>query len=146
MKAGHNDSSVYCDAAIATSEDIEMMWANMLHCNKTSVGKPFTYVDKGIPMSDAITQPMTALLQKIKNRGEFHRLEKIFRPTPICPQTEMSEENMSLTVNQLSGLWVITAFFLIAGLIAPLFIYDNNFDTESKISDRDKIDIAFNDV
>jgi len=116
MRQSHSDPSLYCDAAIASEEDLDTLHRYEKHCNKVKVGDPITYRSLGIPIYDKHADALVSLLHKIKTDGVMTSTLKASRPESQCPET--GGEGSALNVQQLTGVWVITFSFVLFALLA----------------------------
>lgn len=116
MRRKHNDKSLYCNAAFASVEDLEALNARGSHCDKIKVGEPIAHDSIGLPIYDGVADGLTALLHDMKNDGLLNKEYGFYQPSSRCPVS--GGEGSSLTVAQLTGIWVIAFSFALAGLIA----------------------------
>ena len=116
MRRTHNDPSMYCNAAFAMREDLEALNGNGLHCDKIRVGEAIAHDSTGIPIYDGVADGLTALLHDMKNDGLLNKEYGFSQPASRCP--ESGGEGSSLTVKQLTGIWMISFSFAFAGLLA----------------------------
>ena len=121
MRQKHNDKSLYCNAAFASVEDLEALNARGAHCDKTKVGEPIAHDSIGLPIYDGVSDGLTALLHDMKNDGLLNKEYGFYQPSSRCPVS--GGEGSSLTIAQLTGIWVIAFSFALAGLIAK-FVTD----------------------
>lgn len=110
----------YCHVALAPEEDLEVFHTKAEFCSKVTVGAPVTFVQTGIPIFEGISPELTSFFLHMKNEGVFARIAEISRPVSTCPAKE-GQEGEALTITQLTGIWVVSFGFAIAGLIATAF-------------------------
>jgi hypothetical protein len=110
----------YCHAAIAPSEDLDVMQAASLHCNKTLVGSPAQMTQTGIPIFEEVSPQLISYFLKLKNDGQYDAALLANKPKGQCPVEERGEGS-ALTLAQLSGIWVVSFGFAFAGLFATWF-------------------------
>jgi len=112
--------SRYCHAAVAPLEDLEVVHAAAIHCNKTSVGKPIQMIQTGIPVFETVSPQLISFFLKLKNDGLYDEMLVANKPENQCAQQSNSdgEEGSALNLAQLSGIWVVSFAFALAGLIA----------------------------
>mmetsp|Transcript_35900 Transcript_35900/g.77969 ORF Transcript_35900/g.77969 Transcript_35900/m.77969 type:complete len:738 (-) Transcript_35900:113-2326(-) len=118
MRRVHNDPSQYCNVAIASLEDLEVLHRYGNHCDKIKVGESIAYRSIGIPIYDEHADALVSLLHKQKAEGAMTRALAAAAPSSQCPET--GGEGSSLTVQQLTGVWVITFSFALIALLANL--------------------------
>mmetsp|Transcript_41214 Transcript_41214/g.60295 ORF Transcript_41214/g.60295 Transcript_41214/m.60295 type:complete len:706 (-) Transcript_41214:81-2198(-) len=116
MKRGHNDPSTYCNAAIVPQEDLELLQSYGLHCDKKKAANLPIYTQTGFPVFDGVSTELISLFLQLKNNGVYVSKLERSRPMDACPIT--SGEGTSLSVYQLTGVWVITFIFAFLGIIA----------------------------
>ena len=130
MRQTHNDKSMYCNAAFANLEDLESLNARGAHCDKIKVGEPIAHNSIGLPIYDGIAPGLAALLHTMKNDGLLNKEYGFYQPSSRCP--ESGGEGSSLTVAQLTGIWMISFSFAFAGLIAKFIVDGTNRRQEKK--------------
>mmetsp|Transcript_11479 Transcript_11479/g.25728 ORF Transcript_11479/g.25728 Transcript_11479/m.25728 type:complete len:818 (-) Transcript_11479:238-2691(-) len=116
MRRTHSDRWMYCNAAFALREDLEALNGKGLHCDKIRVGDAVAHDSTGIPIYDGIADGLTALLHDMKNDGLLNKEYGFSMPAVQCAET--GGEGSSLTVKQLTGIWMISFSFAFAALIA----------------------------
>jgi len=115
MRRNHDDPSLYCNAAFASIEDLEVLQSVGAHCDKDRVGEALVYQNSGIPVSDRKADAMLSLFHQIKNDGVIQKEMGAARPESKCEAVE--EEGNSLSIKQLTGIWVVSFSFAMAGLL-----------------------------
>uniref|UniRef100_A0A7S4K5Y0 Ionotropic glutamate receptor C-terminal domain-containing protein n=1 Tax=Odontella aurita TaxID=265563 RepID=A0A7S4K5Y0_9STRA len=118
MKPNHDDGSVYCDAALTSWEDLQVLQASGQHCDKARVGEALVTKSSGIPIYDGVSAELTALLYTIKNDGVLAQALNAAEPTSQCPAKE--ESTNSLSIQQLTGIWCFSFFFAGVALVVKL--------------------------
>jgi hypothetical protein len=119
MRRTHNDPSMYCNAAIAKIEDLQVMHRHGNHCDKTKIGESLGQQMIGIPIFDDHAASLNALLHKLKDDGVMAKTLLAGTPESQCPVT--ADEGSSLNPQQLTGIWVITFGFAIFGLLVRCY-------------------------
>jgi hypothetical protein len=115
MRRTHNDGSLYCNAAIAKIEDLQIMHRYARHCDKTRVGESLGQRMIGIPIFDGYAAPLSALFHKMKSDGVMNRALVSASPESQCPVPE--EEGSALSPQQLTGVWMLTFGFAFIALV-----------------------------
>ena len=115
MRTNHNDASTYCNVAIAPLEDLDYMNRYGDHCDKSKIGETFAYRQAGIPINDDSADSLVSLFQKVKGEGAFTKAERAAKPDSQCPDT--GGEGSSIDIYQLTGVWVVTFFFVLLALV-----------------------------
>ena len=130
MKQNHRNPSLYCDAALVSYEDLQVLHQYGLHCNKTEVGDILAFRDFGIPISSSISDEVMSWLHEMKYEGILDRHIRDAQPESQCPDNE-GEEGIALNVQQLTGIWTIVFSFALAGILAKCLLpfMDNTKDT-----------------
>jgi len=100
MKKDHNNPSLYCNASIVAMEDIKQMNRDGLHCDKTVVGRPLSYMDKGIPVNKRLSEEIVHHFQMMLNKGTFESILIHAKPEAECSSNV--ESTMSLGIIHLS--------------------------------------------
>ena len=122
MKAGNDaDGYTYCDAALSSMEDLQVLQANGLHCNKTKVGDVLGFRSVGIPIYSGISEELISWLHRMKFEGRLDRHFNDAQPANQCPETVEGEEGSALNIWQLSGIWLITLSFAVGSLVTRCF-------------------------
>merc|ERR1719491_1108317 len=120
LRPHRKDPSVYCDAALVTLEDLEEHHGRGEHCEKKRVGDPISIMSLGFPIFDEKSETLVSLLQLTKNEGVLERELNLARPKNMCSNQERSVEGNALSIQQLTGIWVIVFGFAICGIMARL--------------------------
>eukprot|EP00592_Proboscia_alata_P003454 CAMPEP_0194370198 /NCGR_PEP_ID=MMETSP0174-20130528/18482_1 /TAXON_ID=216777 /ORGANISM="Proboscia alata, Strain PI-D3" /LENGTH=610 /DNA_ID=CAMNT_0039147505 /DNA_START=50 /DNA_END=1879 /DNA_ORIENTATION=- len=107
MRATHTDKSLYCNAALASLEDLEILNKDGKHCDKVHVGEVVIVQSDGIPISSSRENAVGAFLQKLKNDGTLTSIVNADKPANNCPSTTNGQEDgtPSLSVKQMTGVW-----------------------------------------
>lgn len=113
LKARTDDN--YCHAALATSEELEVLQSDGLYCNLKVSGQPIAYKQFGFPISSPNSKALRSLFFTLKNNGVYERKKRDATPDHACPITELKAR--SLTPYDLVGIWVMCAGFAIIGSI-----------------------------
>lgn len=111
----HSDPR-YCHAGLAPEEDLEVYQSQGDYCNKVIVGSPVQFVQTGFPIFELVAPSLVSFFLKLKNEGVFDRQVLTGKPQSQCPTGE-GEEGEALGITQLSGIWVVSFGFAIAGLL-----------------------------
>lgn len=109
-------SSLYCHAAFASWEDLQVLQSSGEQCDKTRVGEMLLKKATGIPMFQRVSPGLTALFYQIKNDGVMAKELIAAEPINVCPPKE--EESSSLSIQDLTGIWMFSFSFAVAGLVA----------------------------
>ena len=117
VRAVHDDS--YCHAAIASLEDLAQIQATGGHCDKTAVGNVIGQSERGWPIFEKKSNQIIPLLLRLKETGFFESEFLNRKPTPVCFDyaTILGQKNLSLNLQQLTGIWVLTFSFAFMGLL-----------------------------
>ena len=120
MDENPGDVSLYCHAALVELGDIEIFHRDGKHCNKSIVGDILAQSISGFPINSEIAPELTAWLYDAKFLGKLAEKYEEEEPESKCEsvEAEVQEEGVGLTIPQLSGIFIITAIFTIAGLVA----------------------------
>ena len=118
MRRTHNDPSQYCNVAIASQEDLEVLHKFGNHCDKIKVGESIAYRSMGIPIYDKHADALVSLLHKQKAEGGMTYALAGATPSSQCPET--GGEGSALNIQQLTGVWVITFSFALIALFVKL--------------------------
>ena len=108
----------YCHAAIAPIEDMDVMHAASLHCNKTTIGQPIQMIQTGMPIFETVSPQLISFFLKLKNDGLYDAALASNKPENQCPIHNGGTEGSALGLAQLSGIWVVSFAFAAAGLVA----------------------------
>uniref|UniRef100_A0A7S1BB65 Ionotropic glutamate receptor C-terminal domain-containing protein n=1 Tax=Corethron hystrix TaxID=216773 RepID=A0A7S1BB65_9STRA len=119
--ATKNDASgQYCHAAIARWEDLQALQKEGKHCSKRRVGMPLGYIDIGFPVFEGVSNELIAFFTEQKNAGLYQqklRYEEDVISTTQCQNNDWdSNESESLSIEQLTGVWVVIFFLAIVAL------------------------------
>jgi hypothetical protein len=115
MRRTPNDPSLYCNAAFAKIEDLQMMHRYGNHCAKTKIGESLGQRMIGIPIFDDHTASLSSLFHKLKGDRVMAKALRAGTPESRCPVT--AKESSALSPQQLTGVWVITFGFALIGLL-----------------------------
>jgi len=119
MRRTHDDPLQYCNVAIASLEDLDALHHYGKHCDKMKVGDSLDYRSFGIPIHDGDhSDALVSLLHKVKGNSVMTRTMAAAVPENQCPETE--GEGTALSVRQLTGVWLVTFFFVLLALLAKL--------------------------
>lgn len=117
QKANAGDP-LYCHAALAPLQDLQVLQSSGNHCNKISVGQPVRFIQSGFPVNEKISREIIALLIKMKNDGIYDRELIKSQPKSRCSTLDTKPQGSSLTIAELTGVWVVTfGFAFIAFLL-----------------------------
>jgi len=116
----NKDTSLYCDVALITLEDLEMRHSRGEHCDKARVGDPVAIINYGFPIFDQKVEALISHLQITKNSGVLKKELNAVAPQSICSRF-VSEESNALNIQQLAGIWMFVFCFAIAGIFARKF-------------------------
>ena len=122
MQSSHGkgeDTSLYCHAAIAKIEDLQIMHRHGKHCDKMKVGDSLGQSMIGIPIYEENSPALSLLFHKLKTDGVMAKSLHAAQPTNQCPVSANNNEGegSALTIQQLTGVWVITFGFALIGLM-----------------------------
>jgi len=106
----------YCHAAIAPIEDLDVEQQNGNYCNLSIVGDVVGQAQTGIPVFEGVSAEVISLLLKMKNDGVYDKELLAARPESQCPVDE-GGEGSALSIEQLTGIWVVSFGFAIIGLV-----------------------------
>jgi len=115
MRRSHTDSSLYCNVAVASLEDLDILHRYGAHCDKVKVGDSIAYRTFGIPIFDDNSEALVSLFHKLKSNGVMTKKLLAATPQSTCP--EKGGEGSALNVKQLTGVWVITFGFALLAVI-----------------------------
>ena len=122
--AASSSQALYCNAALASHEDLQVMHRYGMHCNKTVVGDILAFRDFGIPISSDKSAAVMSWLYEMKYEGVLDRHIRQAQPESQCPDNE-GEEGIALNVEQLMGIWMVVFGFAFLGvlvsLLSPIF-------------------------
>ena len=133
MRPSHTDSSLHCNVAVASLEDLDILHRYGTHCDKVKVGDSIAYRTFGIPISDDKSDALVSLFHKLKSNGVMTKKLLAAAPQSTCP--EKGGEGSALNVKQLTGVWVITFGF---ALFALLVKFAARKSTGAKLLSRDE--------
>mmetsp|Transcript_21343 Transcript_21343/g.32892 ORF Transcript_21343/g.32892 Transcript_21343/m.32892 type:complete len:747 (+) Transcript_21343:37-2277(+) len=119
IRTEHSNASLYCNAAFASLEDLEVLQNNGAHCNKKIVGNSLAYQSLGFPIFDKEADGLVSLLYSVKYNGAIDRYLGSAEPENRCPAPSDNEGN-SLTIQQLTGVWVLTFTLAFVGIVTTL--------------------------
>lgn len=117
VRAAYDDS--YCHAAIASLEDLAQIQVTGGHCDKTAVGNVIGQSERGWPVFEKKSNQIIPLLLELKEKGFFESEVLNRKPKSVCSDyaTALAQENLSLNLQQLTGIWVLTFAFVFIGLL-----------------------------
>ena len=104
-------SFLYCNAALASYEDLQVLQRYGSHCNKTVVGDILAFRDFGIPIASEKAAEMMSFFYEMKYEGVLDRHIRTAEPESQCPDNE-GEEGIALNVEQLMGIWYVPSAHL----------------------------------
>jgi Ligand-gated ion channel len=119
----------YCRAALAFDQDLQLEQGSGRHCDKVFVGESVGTLDVGIPLFEDVAKELSYLLVSLKNDGFLQLAISNHTPTDRCAiKAELSiltsgEGGKSLTIAELSGIWIVSFGFAISGLLITFFSY-----------------------
>lgn len=118
-----NQNSSYCHAAISMKQDLEYEQGLRRHCNKSVVGDSLGVIVTGMPISERYSPNLRALFSKMINLNVLSKANNEESPPPRCEMVEsqIRGETNSLSVEQLGGIWIVTAAFASLGLLVHYF-------------------------
>jgi hypothetical protein len=119
-KADNGDPR-YCHAAIAPLEDLEVEKQNGAFCDLSAVGDVVGQVQTGMPVYEGVSAELISLLLKLKNDGVYDKELLAARPESQCPVVERGEGS-ALSIQQLTGIWVVSFGFAFAGLVVTFLM------------------------
>uniref|UniRef100_A0A7S1BAZ1 Ionotropic glutamate receptor C-terminal domain-containing protein n=1 Tax=Corethron hystrix TaxID=216773 RepID=A0A7S1BAZ1_9STRA len=136
--ATKNDASgQYCHAAIAPLEDLEVLQKEGEHCSKRAVGMPLGYTGVGFPMFEGVSKELIAFFTEQKNAGVYQK--ELHDVMSITRCLDISNEMKPLSIEQLTGVWVMTFLFSIVALGITVMKKRKNGE-ERKIRTTQKFD------
>lgn len=107
----------YCNAALSSTQDLVVLQAQGLLCDLkpvgVSVGQSFT----GLPISGRVSEAVLPLFIQLNNDALYRTLLHDLAPQSVCPVSDADFSNDSLSIRELSGIWIISFGFAILGLI-----------------------------
>lgn len=118
-KVAKNDS--FCHVAIAPLEDLEVEKQNGEFCSLDIVGEVVGQVQTGMPVYEGVSAELISLLLKLKNDGVYDKEVLAARPESQC-QPAAQGEGSALSIQQLTGIWVVSFGFALAGLIVTFLM------------------------
>jgi hypothetical protein len=111
----------YCHAAFAPMEDLEIEQKGGRHCDKSRTGRKLASIQTGIPVTERRSSALIAFFLMLKNNAVFDRALRKNQPKLVCPLSkEKSDQGIALNLSKLTGIWIVSFSFAIAGLIATL--------------------------
>lgn len=113
------DRSIYCNAALASYEDLQVLHQYGLHCNKSAVGDILAFRDFGVPITTSFSAELMSWFYEMKYEGVLDRHIREATPQSQCLDNE-GEEGIALNVEQLTGIWTVVFGFALVGLMATL--------------------------
>ena len=116
-KAAQNPG-LYCHVAIAPIEDLQVFHGNGGHCNKMNVGPIIGQAQSGFPVFESKADELIPLLINLKNDGTYDAILNEAKPKSICSFSELVGNDVSLSITELSGIWLVTFGLAFMGLIA----------------------------
>lgn len=116
-KAAQNPG-LYCHVAIAPIEDLQVFHGNGGHCNKTNVGSIIGQAQSGFPVFESKADELIPLLINLKNDGTYDALLNEAKPKSVCLFSDVVDNDVSLNITELSGIWLVTFGLAFMGLIA----------------------------
>ena len=117
LAKANTGNKLYCQAAFAPLEDLEVEQTRGTHCNKTIIGTRVGQVQTGIPIYEGVSQELISYFLNLKNEGVFDRLIKAAQPTKNCPKLNSGGDGSALSIAQLTGIWIVSFGFALLGLI-----------------------------
>jgi hypothetical protein len=110
-------NSSYCNVAIAPLEDlqVEQKIGNFCKLAPSTAGI-VGQVQTGLPIYEGVSEVLISLFLKLKNDGVYDKEVITGRPDSQCP-IEFRGEGSPLSISQLTGIWVVSFGFALAGLI-----------------------------
>uniref|UniRef100_A0A7S4UM90 Ionotropic glutamate receptor C-terminal domain-containing protein n=1 Tax=Ditylum brightwellii TaxID=49249 RepID=A0A7S4UM90_9STRA len=133
MKQDNKNSDLYCDVAIASLEDLEVLQSYGEHCNKTRIGDVLAHQSNGIPIYSDVSKELISLFHELENDGYMKRALNDAQPESTCP--ERTGEGTALTLQQMTGIWITTCSFALLGLVVKLF-WKNFYHQKGPIKER----------
>ena len=131
-----SSQDLYCNAALASHEDLQVMHRFGIHCNKTVVGDILAFRDFGIPISSDKSAAVMSWLYEMKYEGILDRHIRQAQPESQCPDNE-GEEGIALNVEQLMGIWMVVFGFaflgLLISLLSPIFCRNRDQWAEQRL-------------
>ena len=112
---------LYCHAAIAPLEDLEVFHQNSEYCALSPVGDVVGQVQTGMPVFEGISAEFISLLLKLKNDGVYDKELTAARPESQCPVVARGEGS-ALTIQQLTGIWVVSFGIAFVGILVTFFM------------------------
>jgi hypothetical protein len=120
-KAGLPENTMYCHVALAPLEDLEVEKQNGAHCKLNPVGVVVGQVQTGMPVYEGVSAELISLLLKLKNDGVYDKELLSARPESQCA-VEDGGEGSALSIQQLTGIWVVSFGFAFAGLVVTFLM------------------------
>ena len=117
LEKANTGNKLYCHAAFAPLEDLEVEQTRGSHCNKTIIGTRVGQVQTGIPVYEGVSQELISYFLNLKNDGVFDRLIKAAQPSKNCPKPNSGGEGSALSIAQLTGIWIVSFGFALLGLL-----------------------------
>jgi hypothetical protein len=116
-----NKDPLYCHAAIAPLEDLEVQKQNGEYCKLSAVGDVVGQVQTGMPVYEGVSAELISLLLKLKNDGVYDKELLAARPESQCAVVERGEGS-ALSIQQLTGIWVVSFGFAFVGLVVTFLM------------------------
>ena len=107
----------YCNAALSFTQDLAVLQAQGLFCNLKPVGNSLGETFTGLPISGRVSESVLPLFIQLNNDALYRSLLRDLAPQSVCPVSDADSMNDSLSIGQLSGIWIISFGFAMIGLI-----------------------------
>lgn len=114
-------NTLYCHVALAPLEDLDVEKQNGAHCKLNQVGDVVGQVQTGMPVYEGVSSELISLLLKLKNDGVYDKELLSARPESQCPVDDRGEGS-ALSIQQLTGIWVVSFGFAFAGLVVTFLM------------------------
>lgn len=111
------EREMHCEAAIVLKEDIMAMQAEGLHCNKTMIGGSIGIRSFALPISPQYFESVWAIFQDQYNQGVFDNAARRAIPIKECPDLNKKGSSVTLSMDQMIGVWLGTFAFAVAGIM-----------------------------
>lgn len=109
-------NSSFCHVALAPIEDLEVEKQHGDFCYLEIVDDHVGQVQTGIPVYEGVSSELISLFLKLKSDGVYDKEVVRARPETQCP-VEFRGEGSALSIQQLTGIWVVSFGFAFVGLI-----------------------------
>jgi len=127
----------YCEVALSTIENFEMLESEGNHCNKTMVNEMLALIATGFPLNPMKSEMLWPMFQRAVNEGRYDEFVDEHKPINQCRLPAAASTNGELLVTHLAGVWLVPLFFALIGLFVHKLDSKKNEKKSSMIEDLD---------